>query len=133
MDDVVAAHMLLPMCDDSCPSHVPRVKFDKLSNLAAFEVKFDRVVGTNEGIRVTDGTSIVRNDMWDTLCTDSDLADFKQLVSSFFRGNAVDCESAFDVVQKTEIFARFFDSNNVCNSNEVSSKSDSRGLHEAHP
>jgi hypothetical protein len=106
------------MYDDTCPSHIPsasdhnnisRVKLDKVSDLSTLQIKFDGVVNGNEWVRIPDGSAVVSNNVRNTLGTERNLADFEKFVGSFFGCDAVDGETALDIVKETEVFARFFD------------------------
>lgn len=122
MHDIEAPDVLLTVHDNTRTPHVTAtshdndvagVKFDEVSDLALLNVELDGVVDLDERIRVPDGAAIVSDDVWDTASADGDFADFKELVGSFLRGNTVDGESPFDVVEETEVFARFFNRDDV--------------------
>ena len=114
MNDVKAADVLLPVHNDTCSSHVPAssyhndvsgIEFDIIRYLPLFKVELDGIVDSNEGIRITDGSAIVSNDMRNALRADDNLAYFEKLVGCFITSNAVNSEPAFDVIQYTEVLA----------------------------
>ena len=123
MHNIEPPDMLLPVHNNARPSHVTParnhhniscIKFDEICNLALVKVIFDGVVGIDWRIRITNRATIVGDDMWDTFGAYRYFADLEELVGGFFGCDAVDCETAFDVVQQAEMFARFFNGDDIC-------------------
>lgn len=123
MDDIESTNVLLPVYDNTSTSHVTTtsdnddvtsIKLDKVADLASLKLKLDSVVNLDSGVGVTDGSSVVGHNVGNTTSTKSDLADLEELVGSLLRGDAVDGESALDVVEQTEVLARLFDGDNIC-------------------
>jgi hypothetical protein len=123
MHNIETTNMLLPVHNNTRPSHItttgnhddiPRIKLDEICNLSLLKVVLDRVVDVDHGVGVTDGATVVGDDVGDALGAYCNFADFKELVGGFFRCDAVNCETAFDVVEQTEVFPRFFDGDDVC-------------------
>ena len=115
--------MSLLVSDHPGPAHVTptsdhdnvtSVEFDKVSDFVLLKVELDCVVYFNQRIRVTDGSTIVCDDVWDSTGTNGNFADFQEFVAGFLGSDAVNGESAFDVVEETEVFARFLDGNDIC-------------------
>lgn len=124
MDDIETSDVLLPVHDDTSTTHVTAtgdhddvtgIEFDKVGDLASLEVELDGVVDLDERVGVTDGTTVVGDDVGNTAGTKSDLADLEELVGSLLRGDAVDGEAAFDIVEQTEVLARLLDGDHILN------------------
>ena len=52
------------------PSHhdnIPNIKLDEFSNLVVLQVKFDGVIGLDEWVWVTNGTTIIGIQVWNAL------------------------------------------------------------------
>lgn len=122
MYNVKASDVLLSVSDGANPAHVTStgdhdevasIKLDKVDNLVLLQVESDSVVDPDGRIRITNCSAIVCDDVRDTTGTESGLANLEELVSSFFRLDSVDRETALDVVQETVVFARFFNRNNI--------------------
>ena len=56
------------------------VKFDEISNLASLQVNLNGVIHLDEGIRVTDGMSIMGYQMRDSFCPHKYLSYFAQFI-----------------------------------------------------
>lgn len=122
MDDVEATDMLLTVNDDACPAHVTTagdyndiagIELDEISDLILLDIEFDGVVDPDCRVSVTDGSTIVRNDVWDTLGTDGHFSYLEKLVAGFLRRDAVNGETTLNIVKKAEVFARFFNGDNI--------------------
>ena len=105
---------------------VARVELDVLGDGTGLDVKDDGVVDLDVRGWVADSTSVVGNDEWDTLnnfrfCTrewlyllgNTDLGDLAELVACLLGGDAVDGESALDVVDKTESLVGLLDGDDI--------------------
>jgi hypothetical protein len=122
MHDIETTNVLLAVRDDTSTTHVTStsnhhnisgVKMNEFGNFARLEVKLESVVNLDGRVRITDGAAVMSDDMGDTLGTESDLADFEELVGGFLRSDAVDGETTFDIVKETEVLARLFDRDGV--------------------
>jgi hypothetical protein len=122
MDNIKTSDVLFSVHNDTRPAHVApasdhnnvsSVKFDKVSDLALLEIKFNSIVGFDSRIRVTNCASVVSDNMRNSAGPNSHSADFEQLVGGFFRCDTVDSETAFDIVEESEVLSRFFDRNNI--------------------
>jgi len=122
MDDIEAPNMLLTVNDDSSTTHVAAtgdhddvasIEADKIGDFTLVEVKLDGVVDLDSWIRITDGASVVSDNMGDALGTKGDFTDFEKFVCSLLGGDAVNGEATLNIVQQTEVFTRFFDGNRV--------------------
>jgi hypothetical protein len=108
MHNIETSNMLLPVHNYTGSSHITTtrnhhdiagIELDEICDFALLKVEFDSVVDFDRRVRVTDCTTVVGDDMWDTFGAYCYFADFKELVGGFFRCDAVDCETAFDVVE----------------------------------
>lgn len=72
--------MFLSVRDGSNTTHIATtndhgqvaiIKFNVVLNFARFDVHTDGIMGTQHWIRIPNGTTIMGNTIWDTLCTDS--------------------------------------------------------------
>jgi len=93
--------------------NVTSVEFDKVYNFVLFNVELDSVVYFNQRIRVADGSPIVCDDVWDSASTNGNFADFQKLVGSFLGGDSVNGETALDIIEEAEVFARLLDGNDI--------------------
>ena len=122
MDNVEAANVLLTVNNDAGPTHVATtgdydditgIKLDKIRDLVLFDIELDSVVGLDAGVRVANSSTIVGNNVGDTLGTDGHFSDLEKLVASFLRCDAVDRETTLNVVEKAEVFTRLLNGDDV--------------------
>ena len=122
VNNVEATDVLLTVRDDTATTpvtatgdedEVAGIELDEVGDLALLKVETNSVVDLDEGIGVTDGATVVGDDMGDTLATNSDLADLEELVGRLLRSDAVDRETTLDVVKKAEVFVGLVNRNNV--------------------
>jgi len=118
MDNIKTTNMSLTVDNNTSTTHVTtagdhanvsNIELDEIGDLALLEIETDGIVGLDEGIGVADGAAVVGDDVWDALGTDSDALDFAELVGSLLRSDAVDGETALDVVKNAEVLARLLD------------------------
>jgi len=100
-------------------AQVTGIEFDVVGNGATFDVKNDRIVDVDIRIWVSDGSGIVGHQEWNTLLSHTDFGDSAQFVSSLFWGDSVNSKSAFDVIDKSEVFVGLFDGDDVHESSWV--------------
>ena len=122
MDNVEASNVPLTVHNDTRTTHVTTtsdhdnvtsIELDKVGNLALLEIVFDGVVNLDAGVGVTDSTSIVSDNIGNTLRANSKLLHLAELVSRLLRGDAVDRETALHVVKETEVLARLLEGDNI--------------------
>lgn len=122
MHDIETTNVLLAVRDDTSTTHVTSagnhhnvssVKVNEFGDFSRLKVKLESVVNLNGRVGITDGAAVVSDNMRDTLGTESDLADFEELVGGFLSCDAVDGETAFDIVKETEVLAGLFDRDGV--------------------
>lgn len=92
---------------------VSGLEFDVADDLVLHKVELDRVVDLDGRVGVTDGAAVVGDDVGDTLCAELVLADLAKLEGGLLRGDAVDGETALDVVEETEVLAGSLDGDDV--------------------
>ena len=122
MNNVEATDVLLtvrdhtattPVTTTSDEDKVASVELDEVGDLALLEVETNSVVDLDEGIGVTDGATVVGDDVGNTTVANGHLTDLEELVGSLLWGDAVDGEAALDVVEETEVLARLLDRNDI--------------------
>lgn len=122
MHHIKTTQMSLPVHNYTRSSHITStsdhdnvtgIKLDEIGDFVLLKVKLNGVVHFDCGVRVTNCATIMGDDMGDAPSTNCYFTDFEQLVGGFFGCDAVDCESTLDVVEKTEVFAGFFDANDI--------------------
>ena len=112
MHDVEVPNVLLAVHDDTSTAHVATtsdhndvasVEFDEVGDLVRLELELDGVVNLDQRVGVADGAAIVGDDVRNALGAKRDLLDLKEFVGSLLRGDAVDGETALDIVKETEV------------------------------
>ena len=112
VDNVEATNVLLTVDNNTSTAHVTAtgdhddvasVELDEFGDLAGLQVKLDGVVNLDEGVGVADGAAVVGDDVWDALGANTGLPDLEELVGSLLGGDAVDGETALDIVKETEV------------------------------
>jgi len=127
MHDIKATNVPLTMRDNtgtaqvtttSDHDNISSVKWNEIDNLILFKIKLNSVVDTDQGIRITNCSAIMSDDVRDTAVTDSNLANLKEFVAGLFGCNAVDGETTLDIVKETEVFPRLLDGNDIYDKNQ---------------
>ena len=80
-------------------------ELDKVNDLVVDKVELDSVVNLDQWVWVTDSTTIVGDNEWNTTSTDSLLLNLKELELSLLIGDTVDSEATLNVVENTEVFS----------------------------
>jgi len=123
MDDVEATYMALTMRNDAHATHVAStsdhddvagIKLYKAGDLALVGVELDRVVDPDGWVGVADRAAVVGCNVRHATRADGHPFYLAEFVGRLFGRDAVDCEAALNIVQKTEVFTRFFDRDHVC-------------------
>jgi len=83
-------------------NHVSNLEAGEVDDLVGGQIELHGVVDLDQGVGVTDGSSVVCGDGLDTVLSDQLLVDTEELERSLLGGDSVDGESALDVVQKSE-------------------------------
>lgn len=89
------------------------LEFDNSTDFSGLEVVLDRVIDLNVWVWVSDGSSVVGDNMWDLGLADSLSDDLAELETSFFVINSMGNESTLGVQEHSEVFVGLFNSNNV--------------------
>ena len=114
--------MLFAVSDNAGTTHaastsnhhkVTGIKSYEVYNLSLLKVEFDGVVNPDGWVGITDGPAIMGYNVGNALGTQGNFTDFEEFVGSLLRGDAVDGEATLDIIQKAEVFARFFNGNSV--------------------
>jgi hypothetical protein len=86
---------------------------NEVDDFALLKVKLDGVVDFNGRVRIADSTTVVSDNMGDTLGAESNLANFEELVGGFLLGDAVDSETTLDIVKEAEVLAGLLNGDGV--------------------
>lgn len=122
MHNIKSSNVLFPVDDDTRSAHVTStsnhdnvasVELDEVNDFALLKVKLYGVIDLDEGIWVTDCSSIVGDDMRDTLGAYSDPSDLEKLVGGLPGGDTVNSEATLDVVEETEMLPGFLNGNDI--------------------
>jgi len=122
VDDIEATDVLLAVDDDTRPAHIAAagdynnvtgIEPDEIGDLVLLDIELDGVVDPDGRVGVTDSSTIMGNDVWDALGPNGHFSDLEKLVASFLRCDAVDGETALNIVKKAEVFAGLFDGDDI--------------------
>jgi hypothetical protein len=94
-------------------AHVTSVEFHPVGDFVGGKVEFDGVADFAFWVWVSDGSSVVCDEEWNVVLLDEDFLDSTEFVRSFFGGDSVDDESAFGVVDQSEVFVGLFDGDDI--------------------
>lgn len=122
MDNVEAAKVALPSGDNTGTALVTTtsdhdggasVKVDKVEDLLRVNVEADGVVDLDSRVRVSDGAAVVGDNVGDATSAELHLLNLEELVGGLLGGDAVDDETALDVVEDAEVLAGLLDRDDV--------------------
>lgn len=141
MDNVESSNVLLSVDNGSSSAHVASASnHDEVSDLESNEVvdlvgrlngrrvgcasggwcdgcggekKLDGVVDLDGRVGVADGSAIVGDQVGDASGTELHALDLAELVFALLLGDAVNSESALDVVEQTEVLARLLERDDI--------------------
>jgi len=128
VNDIETSNVFLSVHNDTSPTHVTStsdhddvtgVELDIVDDFGLLNVVLDGVVDTDVGVRVTDGASVVGDDVGNSTAANSDATDFQEFVGSLLRCNAVDGETALNIVEEAEVFSGLFDRDNILEASRV--------------
>jgi len=94
-------------------AHVTGVEFDPVGDFVGGQIEFDGVTNFAVWVWVSDGSSVVCDQEWNVVFLDEDFLDSAEFVGSFFGGDSVDDESAFGVVDQSEVFVGLLDGDDI--------------------
>jgi hypothetical protein len=122
VDDIETSDVTLTVGDDTDTAsvttsgdhgNVTDLELDELVELASLQVELDSVVDLDQGIGVTESTTIVGDNEGDALGTELNLLDLAQLVLGLLSGDTVDGETSLGVVDKTEVLTSLLDGDGI--------------------
>jgi len=122
VDDVEGSGVLLPMHDDADTpqvttsrhhANVAGLELDVIGDLAGGDINLDAVLGLDQGVRISDGTAVGGGEIGNPFGSDRDLLDNAELVSGFFRRDAMHLVSSFDVVDEPEVLSALLHGDDV--------------------
>lgn len=114
MHNIKSSNMLLPVHNNTSSAHVTStsdhhnvtgVEFDIVGDFSLLKIELHGVVDLDDGIGITDSAAVVSDDVGDASCTNGNSSNLQQLVGSLLGGDAMDGESALDIIQETEVLA----------------------------
>lgn len=94
-------------------AEVTRIEFDEVGNFVVFKIEDDGIIILDMGIRITDGATIMGNNVWDPLGANTGLKNLEKFELTFNFGDTMNGESALDIIKKTESFIGFFDGDDI--------------------
>jgi len=122
VNDIETTLMPLPVNDNTGSTHVTttsnhdyvsRLELYVIDDLVVDEIEFNSVVHLDVWVGVSNGSTVVGDDVGDTLGTELVNTDFEELVGGFLGSDSVDGESTLDVVKKTEVFTGSLEGDDV--------------------
>lgn len=129
VDNVESTLVPLPVNNDTTPAHVPSsgnhddvtdIKLDVVNDLVVNKVELDSVVSLDNWVGVSDSSSVVGDQVRNSLLSELVRLDLQELEGGLLRGDSVDGESSLDIVQETEVLARSLNGDDVHESSRVS-------------
>jgi len=94
-------------------AQVTSVEFDPVGDFVGGQVEFDGVTDFAVWVWVSDGSSVVCDQEWNVVFLNEHFLYSAKLVGSFFGGDSVNDESAFGVVDQSEVLVGFLDRDNI--------------------
>lgn len=90
-------------------AHVAILERNEIGDLALLEVELNGVVDFDGWVGITDGATVMSDDVGNTLRAKRDFLHFQEFVGRFLGGDAVDGKAALDVVQEAKVLAGLLD------------------------
>jgi len=95
-------------------NQVSDLELGKVGDLSGLDVDFDGIVDLDEGVRVSDGSSIVETNGGDSLVSKIDSLNLAELELGLLGGDLLDGESSLHVIQQSEVsISNFVDGDDV--------------------
>jgi hypothetical protein len=122
VNDVETSIVTLSVSDNTNTTHVTStsnhgngtsIELDEIGDLAGLEVNLDGVVNLDCWVWVTDSSSIVRDQEWDSALAQLYSLDLSKLVFGLLGLDSVDGEATLGVVDKTEVLASLLDADDI--------------------
>ncbi|KAH3666160.1 hypothetical protein OGAPHI_004349 [Ogataea philodendri] len=122
VDQVETSLVLLSVSDNTHSTQVTTtghhdqstgVELNKVGDLSGLKINLDGVVDFDSWIWVSESSTIVGNNVRDTLLTKLDLLDLAQFVRSLLGSDSVDSESTFNIVDESEVLVGSIQSDDI--------------------
>jgi hypothetical protein len=108
-DDTNAAHVTT----SSDHADIANFELDEVGDLGALNIVTDGVVSLDQRIGVTDGATVVGENVGDTLGTELNLANLAKLVLGLLLSDAVDGETALNVIDEAELLTSLLNRDDI--------------------
>jgi hypothetical protein len=82
-------------------------------DISGLEVKLDGVVNVDLGVGVSDGSTVMGDDVWDRVFADAFLVDLAEFELGFLLGDLDGGEASLDIVEDSEVFSGLGDGDDV--------------------
>lgn len=92
---------------------ITNIKLDESCDFVGLEIKTDSVVHFDGGVGIADRAGVVGYKVRNPCFSKLHALDFTKLVFALFGGDAVNSETAFDIVHQTEVFIGFLNGDNI--------------------
>src|SRR5882757_402854 len=121
--NVIVTNVPLAVHDNTNATHVTtasdhnqvsRIEFNKLGDLILGKVELDRVVHFDNGVGITNCTTIMSDNVGDTSVAESNLLHLEELVSRLLGSDPVDNKAALRIVKQSEVLARLLNGEHIC-------------------
>jgi len=128
VDDVEGSRMLFLSFEDTDTTQVSssgdhdqvsNLELDVLSNFSGGDVDLDGIVWLIERIREADGSSVVGDEVWESLLSLLNVSDFDEFVFCLLWSYSVDLEASLDIIEDTEEFFSFWDRDDIHESERI--------------
>ena len=122
VDNLETTNVTLTVNDNTNTTHVTTtsshadvtdLELDEVSDLGGLNIVTDGVVGLDQRIGITDGATIVGDNVRDTLGTELNLANLAKLVLGLLLSDAVDSETSLNVIDETELLTGLLDGDDI--------------------
>jgi hypothetical protein len=132
VDNFETTNVTFTVDDDTNTTHVTsssnhadvtNFELDEVGDLGGLNIITDGVVSLDQRIGVTDGATIVGDNVRDTLSTELDLANLAKLVLGLLLSDAVDGETTLNIIDETELLTSLLNGDDVHESSGVSAVS----------
>jgi len=98
------------LCDHS---HLARFEFDEIDYFTGFNINLDNIISLDDRIGVSDGATVVSNNIWDFLVGHSQVLNSAKLELLLLIGDAVKDESTLGVENKSKLITSLWDFNDI--------------------
>jgi len=102
-------------------NYVSNVELDKVGDLSSLDIELDAIIDSNKGIGVSNGSSVVKNNIRNSLGSNSQLLNLAELVLGLIGRDGLKNESSLGVVQESEILTSLLDGDDILKTRGISS------------